>query len=655
MLGADSPDRQDPPPEYGAYAAKVGGMCGIFGIMSHAATSAPDASRLRLSARAMRHRGPDGEGIYSAPGLGLLHTRLALAERSEGGKQPFWDQTGRYCLVYNGELYEYEELKRELTRRGVSFRTGGDTEVLLEALIHFGVEPTLRRLEGMFAFGLYDRHNRTMVLARDRLGIKPLCVHEGPGAFMFGSSPGAFRPWLTLRPNMQSVSAYLLGFGGPTTGDSFYDQLEILPPGGVLRIRQGGKSERSRFFSLQGFADQEEAAALAAEKPARLLDRVDELLQRSVKNQLRADAPVGVLCSGGVDSSLVAAMAARSRSDLTIFHADVEGPLSECSAARALAQRLKLDFQSVSVNRSAFVDRLPDAIEHYGYPFSFHSESVAVLKVAELVRSFGVKAVLCGEGADECYFGYPWLAPTNRGRLRLPGELHRLLPAWLHKLAGRTSGGESPSANATPAGGIVHEIDRQLEIELGPASFDAWQNPKGRLAADRRKHALKGVLAYVLRTLLHRNDALGMAASVEARFPFLSNRLMYFAENLPASYKMRLSPFSFRSGQGLYCDKWIVRQLAARYLPRQFSQRKKRPFTADAYERMRISPAFFENSFLVDLFRLSRAQLKLLLARTDDALKLRLLQLDVWGRLCILQASKEVVQRRLHAHLSCPQ
>ena len=163
------------------------------------------------------------------------------------------------------------------------------------------------------------------------------------------------------------------------------------------------------------------------------------------------------------------------------------------------------------------------------------------------------------------------------------------------------------------------------------------------------------MLAYVLRTLLHRNDSLGMAASVESRFPFLSNRLMHFAENLPASYKMRLSPFSFRSGPGLYCDKWIVRQLAARYLPRQFSLRKKQPFTADAYERMRISPAFFENSFLVDLFRLSRTQLKQLLAGTDHALKLRLLQLDVWGRLCVLQASKEVVQQRLHAHVSCPQ
>ena len=239
---------------------------------------------------------------------------------------------------------------------------------------------------------------------------------------------------------MHSVSSYLLGFGGPTTGDSFYDQVEILPPGAVLRIRQGGNSERSHFFVLRDFADEAEAAALAAEKPARLLDRVDELLQRSVKNQLRADAPVGVLCSGGVDSSLVAAIAARSRSDLTIFHADVEGPLSERSAASALARRLKLDFQSVSVSHSAFIDRLPDAIEHYGYPFSFHTESVAVLKVAELVRSSGVKAVLCGEGADECYFGYSWLAPTNRGKLRLPGEFTRILPAWLRKFGGRALG-----------------------------------------------------------------------------------------------------------------------------------------------------------------------------------------------------------------------
>lgn len=621
--------------------------------MSHETTAAPDASRLQLTARAMQHRGPDGQGIYSARGVGLVHTRLALADLSERSNQPFWDQTGRYCLVYNGELYDYDDLKRQLYRRGVTFRTSGDTEVLLEALIHFGVEPTLRRLEGMFAFGFYDSHEQTLVLARDRLGIKPLHVYEGPGAFMFASAPGAFRPWLTLRPNMDSVSSYLLGFGGPTTGDSFYDQIEILPPGAVLRIRKGGKSERSRFFTLQDLSDENEAAALAAEKPAKLLDRVDELLQQSVKHQLRADAPVGVLCSGGVDSSLIAAMAAQFRRDLTIFHADVEGPLSERSAAMALARRLKLDFQSVSVSSSAFTDRLPDAIEHYGYPFSFHSESVAVLKAAELVRSSGVKAVLCGEGSDECYFGYSWLAPTNRTRLRLPGETRRFLPAWLRKLGGRAGPGEPPPATAAHDGGAVQGIDRQIQFELGQASFNAWQDAKGRHDAQRRSHALKGVLAYVLRTLLHRNDSLGMAASVEARFPFLSNRLIHFAENLPASYKMRFSPFTFRFGRGFYCDKWIIRQLARRYLPRRFSQRKKRPFTSDAYERMRISPAFFENSFLAEFCRLSRAQLTQLLSGADHALRLRLLQFDVWGRLCLLETSKADVLQRLQAHVSC--
>ncbi len=164
----------------------------------------------------------------------------------------------------------------------------------------------------MFAFGLYDRRAQTLVLARDRLGIKPLHVFEGPGAIMFASLPDAFRPWLALRPNMHSVSSYLLGFGGPTTGDSFYDQVEILPPGAVLRIRQGGNSERSHFFVLRDFADEAEAAALAAEKPARLLDRVDELLQRSVKNQLRRRCAGGravqrrrrLVASGGDSGSL---------------------------------------------------------------------------------------------------------------------------------------------------------------------------------------------------------------------------------------------------------------------------------------------------------------------------------------------------------------
>lgn len=627
-------------------------MCGIFGILQHDAGTTPEAARLRQTARELNHRGPDAQGVFSDFGVGLVHTRLSLVDLDERSNQPFWDRSGRYCLVYNGELYDYEALKRRLQRHGVACRTTSDTEVLLEGLVNFGIEPTLDELDGMFAFGFYDRAERILVLARDRLGIKPLHVHDGRNAFMFASTPRAFKPWLTLRPNVLSMSSYLLGFPGPTLGASFFDEIEILPPGTVLRIRAGEKSQRTCFFSTNGFSEPGEANPLATEKPARLIDRADELLLASVKSQLNADAPVGVMSSGGVDSSLVAAMAAKCRCNFTMFHADVQGPLSERIPAAALARWLKLEFQAICVDDTDFLERLPDVIEHYERPFTFHPESIALLKLAESVRDQGVKAVLCGEGSDECYFGYPWLARTSRARLRPPDRPRRFLPGWLGRSA--PPAGQTLPVFATGNGQAHQGIDHQLELELGPIAFDAWHRPNTRSSAVRRNCILRGLLAYVLRTLLHRNDRLGMAAGVEARFPFLSNRLMHFAENLSPAYKMRFSPLSLRSPHPFFCDKWIIRQVAKRYLPRHFSGRPKQPFPTDAYDRLHISHAFFENSFLSDLLRLDGARLAQVIEGADRALRLRLLQLDVWGQVCLQDVPKDHVVHRLrdHTHLS---
>src|SRR6185312_6745106 len=157
-------------------------MCGIFGIMHHRASSAPSLGLVQDSARRLRHRGPDGQGTYAAGGIGLAHARLSLVDLNERSAQPLWDASHRYCIVYNGELYDYGDLRAQLERRGVAFRTTSDTEVLLEALIHLGVDAALPRFEGMFAFGFYDSTNQSLVLARDRFGIKPLYVHDSDGA-----------------------------------------------------------------------------------------------------------------------------------------------------------------------------------------------------------------------------------------------------------------------------------------------------------------------------------------------------------------------------------------------------------------------------------------------------------------------------------------
>ena len=487
-------------------------MCGIFGILQHGAESAPSRAQLAETIKLMQHRGPDGNGMYSAAGIGMAHTRLSLVDLNERSNQPFWDRAGRYCLVYNGELYDYQSLRYRLMQQGVTFRTSSDTEVLLAALLHFGVDETLPQLEGMFAFGLYDASERTLLVVRDRLGIKPLFICNGGDSFMFASSVKALEPWLTLQPDLLTISSYLNGFGGPTAGRSFYEHIEIVPPGAVIRIRNGGKAVCSQFFTLRDLSDPQQAESLARQKPSELVDCAEELLLQSVKSQLCADATVGALCSGGVDSSLVMAMAARFHDNLTVFHADVVGPLSECAAAERLARHLKLDFQRVAIRDQDFIDTMPDVVEHFGFPFTFLSNAVPFLRVAQLVRSQGVKAVLCGEGSDECYLGYSWLVPNVRTVIRrLPKLALRKLSDFVLRTERRLRGKGPLLGISLEDRQLVQGLQTQFENEIGPAGYrESLAAPSGE-AGDKSSLTDAGDLSYILRILLHRNDSLGMA------------------------------------------------------------------------------------------------------------------------------------------------
>ncbi len=343
-----------------------------------------------------------------------MQTRLSLLDLNPRSNQPFWDQQGRYGLIYNGEIYNFKELRTALERKGVHFRTTSDTEVLLAWLITCGVEATLPKLEAMFAFALYDKVDKTFILARDRFGMKPLFIYDADDMFLFASEIGAMRPWIPFEPDLLSISSYLYGFAGPTKGHSFFKNIAFLAPGTVVKIRLGTPAQYRKFFSIPDFWDPDEAATLQRLKPQQLIDQVEERLLKSVKKQLFADAPVGALCSGGVDSSLVMAMASRFHNNLAIFHANVTGPLSEYQAAAQLAKHLKLDLKTVDAHDQDFIDRFPEAMEHYGHPFSIMPSSIPFLMVCEWVRHNGVKAVLTGEGSDECYLGYKFLAPDIR-------------------------------------------------------------------------------------------------------------------------------------------------------------------------------------------------------------------------------------------------
>lgn len=618
-------------------------MCGIFGIFYLKNKIMPDRQHLEKTARIIQHRGPDSSGVYVDNGIGIAHTRLSLLDISSRSDQPFWDKSGRYCLIYNGEIYNFKELRSDLENVGRAFETTSDTEVLLQGLIEMG-PAILQKLEGMFAFALYDKKEDSLLIARDRFGIKPLYIYSDAEKFIFASEIKAMQSWVPAAPDMFSISSYLQGFGGPTQNFTFFSGIKILQTGGIIKIQSGGISESKNFFPLENFWSSDLSEQYNFFKPSQLVDRLEELLLISVKKHLIADTQVGALCSGGIDSSLIMAMAAKVHSNLAIFHANVRGPHSEYEAAQLLATHLKLKLNVVDVNDHDFIEGIPDVMYHYGHPFLYHPNSIPFLMVAQLVRQNGVKAILTGEAADECFLGYSHLPTENlfsgyyKALDRIKSLVH-MIPS-IGKLLWRHTGTSSA---------IIRGLHNRFENDIDKERI------LSKLGHHVSKNNLKTLeyLGYHLRTLLHRNDSLGMAASIEARFPFLDNALVEYAVNLPYRYKIRAS-FStpIERKHPFIRNKWVLREVANRYLPKALSQRPKRGFPTDAFERMRVAPGYFNNSFVSHLFGLSSNETAYLVNNAGSNLVLRLLHLDIWGRVCFNQEPRESARNDLKKHIS---
>jgi asparagine synthase (glutamine-hydrolysing) len=604
-------------------------MCGIFGIVYANGKDVPSDEKLRRSAKIISHRGPDGFGIYQSAGIGLTHTRLSLVDLDKRSNQPLWNSDRRYCIVYNGEIYNFRDLREELIQRGIRFSTTSDTEVLLQCLAIDGPQRTLPRLEGMFAFAFYDTQERTLVLARDRFGIKPLLIYQDSNQILFASEAKAMRPWLKLRPNGFRIVSDLMEFSEPARKGSLFENVEIVPPGSVVEISIGSLPQIDTYIEPPDMMDRAKSEQLEALTDEQVVDYVDEALQRSVRQMLFADARVGALCSGGVDSSLIMAMAARKHTNLAIFHANVVGPHSEHHAALQLAKHLKLDLLTTDNTDDDYIELTPEVLYHYEKPFLRHQHSVPFMMVSQLVSDNGVKAVLSGEGSDECFLGYKHLAREPIWNLwrHQTRRLERLIQGIpkIGKVLWPTQG---------RTGILIGDMLSRFERTLEERRFRELYAERFRRPPDRNVRTLD-LMSYHLLTLLHRNDTMGMAAGIEARFPFLDEKLVETAINLPYRHKIRFSPFVWVKNHPLVRDKWVIRRVADRYLPKNLSQRPKWGFTVTAFDRMRIRKEFFKGAFVCDLFKLNSSEFDYLFETADQALKVKLMMLEAWGQIFI--------------------
>lgn len=618
-------------------------MCGIFGYLDHMSSQAPDEAKLRESAASLSHRGPDAVGVFREPSVGLVHTRLSLVDLDPRSNQPFWDRSGRWALAFNGEIYNFPELRAELEKKAVSFRTTGDTEVLLESLLAGGLADTLRRLEGMFAFALYDREEKTLTLARDRVGMKPLFYYQDDSRFVFASEIKAMRGWIPWEAEPAMVAPYLHSLHWVTEGFRLYRGVEALPPGACLRIRRGGAPETGRFFSLGDFWDPEERARLERLSPTQAVDHVEKTLLRSVEMQLRADAPLGVFCSGGVDSSLIAAMAARFSRNLTLFHSNIVGKWSEYAAAKALSDHLKVELVAQEVRDESYVERIPDAMLHAEFPFRHLPTSPPFLMLSEAARERGVKGLLTGEASDEGFLGYQKYAPNVLGWLRqAPRNVYRLL---------RGRAGQGRLSHLEPQAPLSARFVQHFREDLEKDAIRA--DVRRKAGREPRFEDLCSLYDFAvnIRALTHRNDSMGMSAGVEARFPFLDTQVIRSGINLPRRYKLRFSPAGHDPEHLFFRDKWVIREVAARYLPHKLSHRIKIGWPTSFLARMQIDPEFFIGGSLAEWLGLSERELRWFVSTAPQHLHTTLMYLEAWAHLCYRVESREELRRRMRSHI----
>jgi asparagine synthase (glutamine-hydrolysing) len=569
----------------------------------------------------MLYRGPDGSGTWAGSGLALGHLRLGILDPTDRARQPMASAGGEGVLAYNGEVYNYRELRAQLEREGATFTSSGDTEVVLQALQRWGPRQAIPRFNGMFAFAYFDVRERELWLARDRLGIKPLYFAESGAELIFASEPQAVlaHPQLQCRPDRLAIASFILR-GRPDPRLTLFEGVESMEPGTWWRVSAGG-TERHRYFRVPEALD---IQRLVAPEASDVVAHLEGLLDESVRLHLASDVPLAAICSGGVDSSLIAALACRHRQDLDCYVADVAGDRGEGDAAQRVTEHLGLHLTRLRIDRETHLGFWPEAVWHDGHPCQRRS-SVALLVLARGCHAAGVKVLLNGEGSDELFGGYGWYEEAYAAwgwRARL-GRALDFSPAGRRA---RRDGMGFDSLMALP--GVVSlgarglaAIDGDTELrrralfeKLAPVRSDADRAFLFRCFDD---------LYTNLDPLLRRHDRMAMAASIEMRVPFLESAIIDFGIHLPRRSKLR-------HGQ----RKWVVKQVAQKLLPAEIVHARKRAFPIPGAFDVG-SEVLLHGGVAGELLRWSRVtqQAVTALAAHDEDLRFALVGLELWGRL----------------------
>ena len=620
-------------------------MCGIAGILL-APGATVEEETLRAMGETLRHRGPDDFSIFVRGNVGLSHNRLSILDLSSAGNQPY--RNPRYVLSYNGEIYNYKELRKTLEGRGVALGSTSDTAVLFEYLVHFGVERTLKDLEGMFAFGFCDLEERTLYLCRDRLGIKPLVYAYEDAGLYWASEVKALAAVRKIRPDTVKTLLSATGVENNTTRATVFDGVWQVEPGTYLVCRPGKAPVSREYFHLAGEVDETYYRELDRMPESELSRELATLFDRSVSSMLMSDVPVGAFVSGGVDSSLVAARATHLDDRVSLYSANVVGRYSEYDGAVRLSRELGRPLEEVRFTPQTMLEDWARATYHYESPIIEFLNAMPLHRVAERARSMSVKPVLTGEGSDEFFWGYPSFFKSNR-KFRREARAR-----WLSSLPGRFSKLVGVALPASPASSMLQFLgvtargfDRQRLRERCQDAY-SFLDP----TEVRRSFLTIQATSEVLVALLHRNDRMGMMASIESRFPFLDEKIIRFALNLPTRRKRRFSLKSYDFRHPFVMDKAPVRALARESVSANLAYKRKRGFPVLGHRFVRVSPGYFADGYVANELGLTSAAEDYMLRAQPPAHISKLVSIDIFGRIFGQGEAVDSVTRRVVKYVS---
>lgn len=578
-------------------------MCGIAGIYSNQPQAA-NCSEMMINA--IRHRGPDSHGTWSDPEVGiyLAHARLSIQDLTSAGNQPMKSRSGRFLVVFNGEIYNHRKLRKELeiVNAGVSWRGYSDTETFLAGFEHWGIEQTVKKTIGMFAFAVWDKKYRKLVLGRDRLGEKPLYYGWQNNMFVFASELSAIKAHPAFKAEInRDALTLLLRHNCIPAPHSIFKGIKKLLPGCLVTLSScENEAHPVHYWDPVNVIANSQATPFSG-TPHEAVDELESLLKDAVKKQLLSDVPLGAFLSGGVDSSLVVAMMqTQSNIPVNTFSLGFNiAAYDEAKHAKAVAAHLKTNHTELYVSAQMARDIIPRLPELYCEPFSDASQ-IPTFLVSQLARQH-VTVSLSGDGGDELFGGYNRYVLSEKiwGRLStLPVGLRSVLassltgvsPRMWNKLLG-------PIQKVLPEGLAQANIGEKLHKGAGVMTLKSllevhrhlashWKNPEEIVIGgkepltlltmpdkqpqtDNPIHQMMALdlLTYLPDDILCKVDRAAMAVSLETRVPLFDYRVVEFAWRLPLDYKLR-------DGVG----KWVLRQVLYKYIPKNLIERPKMGF-----------------------------------------------------------------------------